>query len=164
MLTYILLPDYPRLPYGWINYLKTITCIRHIIHYSTFVCKYTVILKTRPICLLNIIMRFFYTLLFYNSRLLCLISIIIRFLYILCHYYIVFEITTPFTCLPCESGCTGIKASAQPTTPAFLYLHTRLHILRDWYSYLWNDVPEYLEESFIFKFFQIQLALLICMV
>ena len=45
--------------------------------------------------------------------------------------------------LACKSDCTGRKASAQPTTPAFLYLHTRIRILRDWYSYLRNDVLVY---------------------
>jgi len=33
-----------------------------------------------------------------------------------------------------ESDCTGLKASAQPTTPAFLNLHTRIRILRAWYQ------------------------------
>ena len=28
----------------------------------------------------------------------------------------------------------------KPAMPAFLYLHTRIRILRDWYSYLRNDV------------------------
>ena len=32
-----------------------------------------------------------------------------------------------------ESDCTGLKASAQPTTPAFLNLHTRIRILRAWF-------------------------------
>ena len=35
------------------------------------------------------------------------------------------------------------KPQRSPLRLRFLYLHTRIHILRDWYSYLRNAVPEY---------------------
>ena len=55
----------------------------------------------------------------------------------------VLEIESAHHSLACESDCTGRKALVQPTTPASLYLHTRIRILRDWYSYLRNDVLVY---------------------